>query len=1477
MTNDTFNRNYVESKVWQFGARYIYDDDEKTTTDPYSVSIYNKYYCPQFSGNNLNNYIEIDFSVFTELYNIEALQTIKQLELFVKEGELGSWKSIKTLEQFEFVDTSNQHFDFYNDGIYSVVDPEDFVRPSDLVPQKTKNQEVVKNRTFYANNLEGYNNTCVNTELSVEYDDVESRIIPPTYNISGRIDIRAAFNSNSTFGGSVEVRNHQPIWHDVSEDNEGTETNPIVFGALSSNSSFLHDPKYQEIAIKTGQILPLGGFTVYLAGTDYHGVSKQQKFSGLSDVTQDDNGVFIGTGDDYVGHVRDYVKNEDGEFGECYSTFEIKNVPEGWYSLRVAGHGTTQSELDSGSRTYQKTSTNAYDFTNSSKSGSETFHTEVYGRNEILVHVSAGTSGDLGGIHINIMELSHVDETGGSKILTGYIVDHDNNNPVTNFEQAVADTRISRALVSFDNSAHGHSYLTFLHVPVGPLPINSRAYDYWLQDVEPKITSTVFSGEIETRTDGTITDHNGFFFFASIQANFFAPFDASGKLSVANVTSLDLPLNSYDGQKNAQVGLISDVMEDTFSIISVRSPEGNSFSNRTWVTGTVIDQDGIGILQSMVVSNRTPAHPTSSDGVYGFWHYGILNRGAMSRYNTHLNNADTALFPSQSAGTCSASFEDDQVYNFGFDYSIGWYLNGFTPTPPNSVTPTLNNSILTIEPTFFLGDSSALVTINTYKRGGDWKHALAYYDRGMRSGAVNTEKRLNLHIPFYSEKDHDGLIKVGVPKVLWKIKSTPPEWATHWQWVRTRNLTVGSYVQWAVDKVKYLNSDGSDANYSSGSRVQLFYDNMVIYNTQFPSLDFQMNINTETTRVRFIKDRDGNYFNDYYDFKVLAGGVGASVIIEKDFSMGELDEGVLVEFYNEIVDIDEDVYYEFGECFEVKESNGVKYHQGLTNDQDPLNPESNPATGEFRTGDAYYRLRHFPNNNVNNPSLIDDDAVSDFYKSEVESIGRPNVTDPDAAQLWKPNQIRHSLKYIPDSKINGFSTFYSLNFVARPIEYGDINKLKLAANVLMSIHEFRWVSNYIEEAITRTLGGDLGNLVASTDVFGGIRAAKDITGTINQESVVEYKGNIYAFDKNKGLVTRWGSDGLTIISDYKMKDYFSDKAKEILNLENKGSTPHKILGIYDSRFNEYILSFGDISKSEDTELPAELELRTLNIDINNSETIDNVLSNVLYSVKGDKESGSVIMFDESSLEEIDGIQIDNRLDSSGVLNVKVKRTSGVIEDVVRLEKGQGIQDLNISTLRYSPKSKTDDRSSRVALSNVLSKGVTVSFSEKLKKWITFYSFKPEQFGIIDLEMIAFTNGKLWIHNDSETRNNFYGDQYTSQVETIFNSLPEKVKVFQSVGAESYHPWDVPSAKTPNGMETEIVSDRFVKREDSFFASVMRDKNDPAFIGKPSDEAVINGRPLRDRTITVLFENNETEEVVLYSLSMLGTLSSRHGK
>ena len=1388
----SFQRNFIAKKVYQFAARYIYDDNEKTVVSPRSPNIYNPFICKQFTSDELNNYIEIDLSVYPELFKVEDLQTIKRIELFVKEGALGDWKSVTELEQYEFIDISNIKFDFYNNFIYDPVDQISFARPYHNVPILSKTQESVKNRIFYGNNLEQYDPVCVDANIDVTYNDVAATLKQVRHSVSGTIVIKSIFNGAANGAGY----SRQPIWQKIEGDNPET-----VWGGMS-------DKGVKNLAVKSGQTLVLDGFVVYLAGTTYHAISRQRTGNVDGSMTQNGNNVYVGTGS---GDMEDILKDNMEIPGMVQSDFNITDVPDGWYMLRVASHLTTQGQLDSGSLAYQDTSTNTYRIKNLSTGENQL--------RELPVHVQGGS---IGNIEISIIDLSHDSNAGSSKIMSGYIVDHDIVNPISTYNEYLGDTRIPRARVEFN--------------------LNTDA----------EANNSVFGNALIATGGSIITDYNGFFFYAS----------KTGGLG-NNAMNIDKIFTNDVGGANganllgslvssgAGVNKTAAIEEDEYTIIANRAPKGNSEIARVRVIGNVVDGTGLGIPNTTIVTHRAQPVLTDSSGHYEFWHYGILK---------NTTTLKTYLFPVQTANICSARYTN-QFYNFNFNYP-SWIAGG--PNSPDAI----NNVIpLIIDVPDFVGEIDSILTINAMKRGFDGEFGIQYTDRGIRSGAVNTSKELKLHIPFYTEKDSEGNINPGIPILNWEVKNTPPEWATHWQWVRTRNETVGPYFQWAVEKVEYTDASGNVTTFSAGTRVVLDIANLTDYKNLFPSLDFEVGFNQDDFRARFINDSKGNAYPEYFDYKILSID-GTKVFLEKEFETGEIKAGALFEFYSEKINIEEKVFYEFSECFEVgTDINGNKFHKGLSQNQDPLNPISTPAKGIFRTGDAYYRLRLMPLVGVNNPSFIDDDAVSDFYPSEVESIGRANGINPDFFQKWRPNHIRHGGKYVQDSNVNNISDFSSSDFQALPINYGDINKLQLASNVLLSIHEFRWVSNYIEESIIRKQGGG-DELVASTKVFDSYRAAKPITGTINPESVREWRGKVYAIDINKGLVNKYDANGLTAISSFKMVDFFSDISKKILNNTSAAFRKPRILGFIDVKKDEYILSFNElkaIDTSNTPPIPRKYEFVT-NSGIQNSGA-----NGTLYDVFASVSNFDIIItFNRANMGPVTELQVCNRTNSLSNVIVKIQHLNGSIFTVTTLAPGQGIFNLDNTQGKYTV--KTPEPSVK---GKVLVPSQTLAYSEKFNKWTTFYSFKPEMFGDVNLQMLGFTNGRLWLHNDSEIRNNFYGIQYTSILETIFNNLPSQVKIFEATGVDSYYAWSVPSATTPNGMETEIVAERFVKREDSFHAPVMRDKNDPV-IGDPQ-EAIVNGRQLRDRTIKVTFENEDTKEVVLLSVSMLSTISTRHGK
>jgi hypothetical protein len=85
---------------------------------------------------------------------------------------------------------------------------------------------------------------------------------------------------------------------------------------------------------------------------------------------------------------------------------------------------------------------------------------------------------------------------------------------------------------------------------------------------------------------------------------------------------------------------------------------------------------------------------------------------------------------------------------------------------------------------------------------------------------------------------------------------------------------------------------------------------------------------------------------------------------------------------------------------------------------------------------------------------------------------------------------------------------------------------------------------------------------------------------------------------------------------------------------------------------------------------------------------------------------------------------------------------------------------------------------------------TISFNEKSKGWSSFKSFVPETGLSINDEYLTGREARVWSHHippavgtGTPYANNFYGVQYTSTVDILFNDNPSSVKGFGSINYE----------------------------------------------------------------------------------------------
>jgi len=125
---------------------------------------------------------------------------------------------------------------------------------------------------------------------------------------------------------------------------------------------------------------------------------------------------------------------------------------------------------------------------------------------------------------------------------------------------------------------------------------------------------------------------------------------------------------------------------------------------------------------------------------------------------------------------------------------------------------------------------------------------------------------------------------------------------------------------------------------------------------------------------------------------------------------------------------------------------------------------------------------------------------------------------------------------------------------------------------------------------------------------------------------------------------------------------------------------------------------------------------------------------------------------------------------------------------------------------------------------------TLSYSDNSQGWPSFYSFNPDYMIGMNNFFYTFKGGNLYQHNTNELRNNYYGEQFNSQISSVFNLNPLENKIFKTINLESDNAWQA-------YMETDIqqngiIEDSwFEKKEGAWFAYVRQEGNVPAFEGQ----------------------------------------------
>jgi hypothetical protein len=391
---------------------------------------------------------------------------------------------------------------------------------------------------------------------------------------------------------------------------------------------------------------------------------------------------------------------------------------------------------------------------------------------------------------------------------------------------------------------------------------------------------------------------------------------------------------------------------------------------------------------------------------------------------------------------------------------------------------------------------------------------------------------------------------------------------------------------------------------------------------------------------------------------------------------------------------------------------------------------------------------------------IESNRIGDTFNNPFISNGvaASTTTETQYAEEHRKYGLIYSGIYNSTSGVNDLNQFIAAEKITKDINpvYGSIQKLKAGwgqGGDLIALCEDRILKILANKDALYNADGNT-NLTSTNSVLGqAIPYSGEYGISKNPESFASEAYRAYFTDRVRGTVMRLSMDGLTPISDYGMSDWFKDNLK----LSNRA------VGSFDDRKNEYNVSLSNV----------------VNLTVKVPATSKNVNQPPFYA-----QAIFTIHKDYSYL-----IQVGDIVSGIGIANGSTVVGRTLVGQFYEVELS-----LNINGGIIGPVQSTGSIVNGVPVNTYFwtttiyidkSNSHTVTYKEKVKGWVSFKSFIPEQAGSMANDYYTFKDGKAWIHHSEVVpRNTFYGgDSDKSWLEVVINDVPGSVKSFKAVDYE----------------------------------------------------------------------------------------------
>lgn len=453
-------------------------------------------------------------------------------------------------------------------------------------------------------------------------------------------------------------------------------------------------------------------------------------------------------------------------------------------------------------------------------------------------------------------------------------------------------------------------------------------------------------------------------------------------------------------------------------------------------------------------------------------------------------------------------------------------LNAAYSIPWDFFTPTDSGSFVTITGT-------TVSTYNIFKGQSQYNIGVVFYDYALRKCGVIAAPSL-VAIPA-----RPFAMTTAVNGIVWSLSNANaineiPEWAHYFSVVRTLNLRTRFFLQAiqpeSTAKYATKNADG----------VYQFTNDDFVFNAVGIGLDTTSLVQAGLGYV--FAEGDVCYLikedNTAYTLSVI-NQVGKYIVVNvPEGGIGDFTTFKLVyEIYTPYQASTQEPYYEIGEMYHILNARTSNRLYAITGGS--FLPDAYALTRNFNSV-TYFAETMSPNDRFWNRWDNDASKVNYVVKS---------------GQNVKEQSISYSNVFIPGTATNGLSTYEALNENnSIPLENGPLQKLQLTSKtqdqgtVMLAVCTNETSSIYLGETQILDNTGSTQFFSASSGVIGTINSLKGSFGTINPESVTEFRGNLYWVDLLNGKVIQYSLNGLFPISSYKMTRYWDLFSKQYLSM-----------------------------------------------------------------------------------------------------------------------------------------------------------------------------------------------------------------------------------------------------------------------------------------------------------------------------------------